>query len=96
MRAKHGLAELPGGGTPPAAGIEAASQRAIMLQARGDGRAQLVFLTDGRANVDRHGRGGLPAALADAQALATQMGDRYPALAHGRADLQHRAVRAQA
>ncbi len=97
VRAKRALAELPGGGgTPLAAGIEAGWQLASMLQACGKGRAQLVFLTDGRANVDRHGRGGLPAALADAQAMATQMGDRYPALPHGRADLLHRAVRAQA
>lgn len=74
VRAKRALAALPGGGgTPLAAGIEAGGQLASRLQAHGDGRAQLVFLTDGRANVDRQGRGGRPGAMADAEAAARRL-----------------------
>ena len=74
VRAKRALAELPGGGgTPLAAGIEAGWQLAAGLQAREGGRAQLVFLTDGRANVDRQGQGGRPAAMADAQQMAKRL-----------------------
>ncbi|WP_200930671.1 magnesium chelatase subunit D [Pseudorhodoferax sp. Leaf274] len=74
VRAKRALTELPGGGgTPLAAGIEAGWQLAAGLQAREGARAQLVFLTDGRANVDRQGRGGRPGAMADAQQMARRL-----------------------
>jgi magnesium chelatase subunit D len=74
VRAKRALCELPGGGgTPLAAGIEAGWQLAAGLQAREGARAQLVFLTDGRANVDRQGHGGRPAAMADAQQMARRL-----------------------
>jgi magnesium chelatase subunit D len=55
VRAKRGLAGLPGGGgTPLAAGIDAAASLADGLRRRGETPA-LVFLTDGRANVARDG-----------------------------------------
>ncbi|KQP18255.1 magnesium chelatase subunit D [Pseudorhodoferax sp. Leaf267] len=74
VRAKRALTELPGGGgTPLAAGIEAGWQLAVGLQAREGARAQLVFLTDGRANIDRQGQGGRPGAMADAQAMARRL-----------------------
>jgi magnesium chelatase subunit D len=74
VRAKRALTELPGGGgTPLAAGIEAGWQLAAGLQTREGARAQLVFLTDGRANVDRQGHGGRPAAMADAQQMARRL-----------------------
>ncbi len=74
VRAKRALTELPGGGgTPLASGIEAGWQLASGLQAREGARAQLVFLTDGRANIDRQGQGGRPAAMADAQATARRL-----------------------
>lgn len=75
VRAKRALAGLPGGGgTPLAAGIEAGWQLAAGLQAREGGRAQLVFLTDGRGNVGRDGQGGRVAAMADAMAVAKRLG----------------------
>ena len=56
-RAKRGLAGLPGGGGTPLAGaIEAASMLADAVR-RQDGRAVIVLLTDGRANVTRDGVG---------------------------------------
>ena len=74
VRAKRALTELPGGGgTPLAAGIEAGWQLAAGLQAREGARAQLVFLTDGRANIDRQGRAGRPGAMADAQLMARRL-----------------------
>jgi len=74
VRAKRALSELPGGGgTPLAAAIEAGWQLAAGLQAREGARAQLVFLTDGRANIDRQGQGGRPGAMADAQAIARRL-----------------------
>jgi magnesium chelatase subunit D len=52
-RAKRALADLPGGGgTPLAAGIEAAAALAAGVAARGRS-VTTVFLTDGRANVAR-------------------------------------------
>lgn len=58
VRAKRSLAGLPGGGgTPLAAGIEAAS--ALAGEVRRTGRTALVvLLTDGKANVARDGTGG--------------------------------------
>ena len=57
-RAKRGLSGLPGGGgTPLAAGIDAALGVALGVR-RGGGRPVVVLLTDGRANVARSGEGG--------------------------------------
>jgi magnesium chelatase subunit D len=66
VRAKRSLAGLPGGGgTPLAAGLDAA--RGMAEACRRAGRTPLlVLLTDGRANVARDGTGGRPKAEADA------------------------------
>ncbi len=67
VRAKRSLAGLPGGGgTPLAAGIDAAARLADAMRRRGD-TPVIVFLTDGRANIARDGTPGR--ALADAQAI---------------------------
>ena len=65
-RAKRCLSALPGGGgTPIAHAIDAAC--ALAVAARKKGRTPtLVFLTDGRANVNRQGLGGREAAERDA------------------------------
>ncbi len=58
VRAKRSLAGLPGGGgTPLAAGIDAAAHLAQGVLRQG-GTPLLVLLTDGRANVSRAGTGG--------------------------------------
>lgn len=66
VRAKRCLAGLPGGGgTPLAAGLDAA--RDLAQSCRRAGRTPLlVLLTDGRANVARDGTGGRAKAEADA------------------------------
>ncbi|WP_240789896.1 magnesium chelatase subunit D [Roseomonas sp. HF4] len=66
VRAKRSLAGLPGGGgTPLAAGLDAA--RGMVEACRRAGRTPLiVLLTDGRANVARDGTGGRAGAEADA------------------------------
>ncbi|WP_230168475.1 VWA domain-containing protein, partial [Roseomonas sp. CECT 9278] len=66
VRAKRSLAGLPGGGgTPLAAGLDAA--RGMVDACRRAGRTPLlVLLTDGRANVARDGTGGRAQAEADA------------------------------
>ncbi len=66
VRAKRSLAGLPGGGgTPLAAGLDAAREMAVAC--RRAGRTPLiVLLTDGRANVARDGTGGRPQAEKDA------------------------------
>lgn len=66
VRAKRLLAGLPGGGgTPLAAGLDAA--RDLAVSCRRAGRTPLlVVLTDGRANVARDGTGGRVQAEADA------------------------------
>ena len=70
VRAKRSLAGLPGGGgTPLAAGIDAAVELADGVQRRG-GTPVVVLLTDGRANVNREGIGGRAQAAEDAQASA--------------------------
>jgi magnesium chelatase subunit D len=70
VRAKRGLAGLPGGGgTPLAAGIDAARALADDLQRRGQ-TATAVFLTDGRANIARDGTAGRGRAEDDALAAA--------------------------
>ncbi len=74
VRAKRSLAGLPGGGgTPLAAGIEAAAALADALRRRGE-TPYLVFLGDGGANVALDGRHGRAPAFADAEAAATRLG----------------------
>ncbi len=69
-RAKRSLADLPGGGgTPLAAGLEAALQLAQAEKAR-DRTPLIVILTDGRANIGRSGLPGRAAAESDAMAAA--------------------------
>jgi magnesium chelatase subunit D len=74
-RAKRRLADLPGGGgTPLAAGIEAA--RLLAQGEKAQQRAPMVvFLTDGRANIGRDGGPGRVAAAADALAAAGRFGE---------------------
>nr|WP_238231139.1 VWA domain-containing protein [Methylobacterium thuringiense] len=68
VRAKRALGGLPGGGgTPLAAGIDAAATLALNVR-RGGGSPVIVLLTDGRANVARSGEGGR--ARAGEEALA--------------------------
>ncbi len=70
VRAKRGLAALPGGGgTPLAAGLDAGLLLADGVRRRG-GTPSLVLLTDGRGNVARDGRGGRSRAEADALSAA--------------------------
>lgn len=68
VRAKRVLAGLPGGGgTPLAAGLDAAAILALGVR-RSGGSPVIVLLTDGRANVARSGLGGR--ALAGEEALS--------------------------
>jgi magnesium chelatase subunit D len=70
VRARRSLAGLPGGGgTPIAAGLDAARLLADAVLRRG-GTPVIVLLTDGRANVSREGAGGREAAEADALSAA--------------------------
>jgi magnesium chelatase subunit D len=73
VRARRLLAELPGGGgTPLAAGVNAAA--ALAAQATKRGRTPtIVFMTDGRANVALNGEGGREAAQRDAIAAAKKL-----------------------
>ena len=74
VRARRSLSELPGGGgTPLAHGIDAAVELALRLQAREGGRAQIVFLTDARANINRAGQPGRVAAMQDALLAARRL-----------------------
>ena len=78
VRAKRGLAGLPGGGgTPLAAGLDAAAALALRVR-RAGGTPVVVVLTDGRANVGRDGLGGRARAqdeaLSAARALRAQGG----------------------
>jgi magnesium chelatase subunit D len=69
-RAKRNLGAMPGGGgTPLAAGLEAAASLADTLRCKGQ-TPSLVLLTDGHANLDRNGKPGRGAAEADALAVA--------------------------
>ncbi len=73
VRAKRSLAGLPGGGgTPLAAGIDAALALAQSVRRRGD-TPVVVLLTDGRANVARSGLGGRAQAHDDALHAAQQL-----------------------
>jgi magnesium chelatase subunit D len=70
VRAKRGLAGLPGGGgTPLAAAIDSAVSLADAVLRRG-GTPTIVMLTDGRANIARDGTPGRPQAQAEANAAA--------------------------
>jgi magnesium chelatase subunit D len=70
VRAKRQLAGLPGGGgTPLAAGLDAAALLADAVRRRGQ-TPTIVLLTDGRANVARDGGAGRERAEADALAAA--------------------------
>jgi magnesium chelatase subunit D len=72
-RAKRSLAGLPGGGgTPLAAGIEAALVLADAVRRKGD-TPTLVLLTDGRANIARDGAAGRARAEAEALVAARAM-----------------------
>ncbi|MCC0808404.1 magnesium chelatase subunit D [Methylobacterium sp. W2] len=65
VRSRRGLAALPGGGgTPLAAGIDAAGAVALGVR-RGGGTPVVVMLTDGRANVARSGIAGRERAAED-------------------------------
>ncbi len=70
-RAKRALAgQAGGGGTPLAAGVEAAALLADAVRRKGQ-TPLVVMLTDGKANIGRGGQPGRAAADADAQAAAT-------------------------
>jgi len=72
-RAKRSLAGLPGGGgTPLAAGLEAAAELADAVRRKGQ-TPILVLLSDGSANIARDGSAGRPAAEADATTAATRL-----------------------
>jgi magnesium chelatase subunit D len=72
-RAKARLAELPGGGgTPLAAGIDAALVLALGETAK-DHTPLMVFLTDGRANIARDGAPGRARADSDALEAAQRV-----------------------
>lgn len=78
VRAKRSLASLPGGGgTPLAAGVDAALSLAEPMRRRGE-TPVVVLLTDGRANVARDGSGGR--AKAGEEALAAARGLRAAGL----------------
>ena len=73
VRAKRSLAGLPGGGgTPLAAGIDAAVSLADAVRRRG-ATPVLVMLTDGRANIARDGAPGRARATEDALVSARQV-----------------------
>jgi magnesium chelatase subunit D len=70
VRAKRQLAGLPGGGgTPLAAGIDAATALASAVR-RGGATPLVVLLTDGRGNIGRAGQPGRVEATRDALASA--------------------------
>lgn len=72
-RARRSLAGLPGGGgTPLAAGIDAARAQAEAASRAGQ-TPIVVLLTDGHANVGLNGLGGRPQAGADALAAAARL-----------------------
>jgi magnesium chelatase subunit D len=72
-RARRSLAGLPGGGgTPLAAGLDAALALAVSERAKGR-TPSLVLLTDGRANIARSGAQDRAAAAADAEDAARRL-----------------------
>ena len=73
VRAKRSLADLPGGGgTPLAAGLQAAALMAGQVR-RAGAVPVLVLLTDGRANIALDGGPGRTRAEADALLMARQL-----------------------
>jgi len=71
-RAKRCLAALPGGGgTPLAAGLDAAFALADLIRRKGQ-TPTVIVLTDGRANIARDGGQGRPRAEQDAIGAARQ------------------------
>lgn len=73
VRAKRSLAGLPGGGgTPLAAGIDAALTLAETVRRHGD-TPVVILLTDGRANIGRDGKPGRAQATEEALAAARQL-----------------------
>ncbi len=73
VRAKRLLAGLPGGGgTPLAAGIDAAVALAEQIKQRGE-MPSIVLLTDGRANIDRAGNADRAKAEQEAISAAQQV-----------------------
>lgn len=72
-RAKRSLAGLPGGGgTPLAAGLDAAFALADLIRRKGQ-TPTVILLTDGRANIARDGGQGRPRAEEDAISAAKQL-----------------------
>jgi magnesium chelatase subunit D len=72
-RAKRSLAGLPGGGgTPLAAGLDAAFALSDSIRRKGQ-TPTVVVLTDGRANIARDGGQGRPRAEEDAMSAARQL-----------------------
>ncbi len=73
VRAKRSLAGLPGGGgTPLAAGIDAALELADAVRRKGD-TPSVILLTDGRANVGRDGNPGRAQAEMEALGAARRL-----------------------
>jgi len=73
VQAKRRLGALPGGGgTPLAAGLEAALVLADQVRRKGQS-AHLVLLTDGRANIARDGQPGRGQAGEDALSIARRI-----------------------
>jgi magnesium chelatase subunit D len=72
-RAKQSLSGLPGGGgTPLAAGLDAAFALSVSIRRKGQ-TPTVVVLTDGRANIARDGGQGRPRAEEDAISAARQL-----------------------
>ena len=72
-RAKRSLAGLPGGGgTPLAAGLDAAFAQSDSIRRKGQ-TPTVIVLTDGRANIARDGGQGRPRAEEDAISAARQL-----------------------
>ncbi len=72
-RAKRSLAGLPGGGgTPLAAGLDAAFALSDIIRRKGQ-TPTVILLTDGRANIARDGGQGRPRAEEDAISAARQL-----------------------
>jgi magnesium chelatase subunit D len=73
VAAKRALQGLPGGGgSPIAAGFEAAARLVHSLRREGDNTV-LVVLTDGKANLSRDGKPGREQASLEAKSLARQL-----------------------
>ena len=73
VRAKRGLAGLPGGGgTPLAAGLDLANQVVQQLKQAGE-TPVVVIMTDGKANIARDGQGSRVQAMEDAHDSAKRL-----------------------